>query len=664
VKVSAVNRFGEKAGFSNYGNVDLAAPGADVLTTQVFPQYAPIDGTSFSAPYVAAAVAMVLSAGVQRHEAGAVEPEAVTILKDNADSRGRPTPDPELGAGIVDLEAALRNTGGVSIAFVQPVAGTVIDTRTLRVQVVLRRVLNNELANITVRLNGDPLPRSLWEAGAVIIRERKVVSLDFSVSLPGEGRHTISVEAIGEDGVPGSRATQVVVKARVQNAGLAMFSTPYIITSPPEEVFGSDAILARYLPTEGTYARYSATNRDPRASFTPPDAQVRPDGSNTPTPPRGLGYFVRNTAPAFILGNEQVDTDTAYLIPLQPGWNMIGNPFPFNVPWVACEVEIVGAGGIRQRLSLQEAADREYIRLQIYRYVPLTGEYTWRTAPLGELIAWQAHWVRALKPCTLVVPPVGSLRSRPDETPRVAPAPSDGWLVRLIARSGDREDANNFIGTASSASDELANEDVEKPPAFQSYVALTILEPRTRSALAQDLRRNARRTQRWEIEVATDQPNADVTLQWNQELPVPKGTRLVLIDQVTGERISMLHKSSYRFRTDETSRRRFVIEAQPARTSRLQVTNVSVTQTRGNQFAIQYALNSEATVQVLVQDATGKTIARLQSGTRSSGVSTATWNGRTDTGIAVPPGTYQVQIIATGDDGEVVRVARPLVIAR
>jgi len=664
VKVSAVNRFGEKAGFSNYGNVDLAAPGADVLTTQVFPQYAPIDGTSFSAPYVAAAVAMVLSAGVQRHEAGAVEPEAVTILKDNADSRGRPTPDPELGAGIVDLEAALRNTGGVSIAFVQPVAGTVIDTRTLRVQVVLRRVLNNELANITVRLNGDPLPRSLWEAGAVIIRERKVVSLDFSVSLPGEGRHTISVEAIGEDGVPGSRATQVVVKARVQNAGLAMFSTPYIITSPPEEVFGSDAILARYLPTEGTYARYSATNRDPRASFTPPDAQVRPDGSNTPTPPRGLGYFVRNTAPAFILGNEQVDTDTAYLIPLQPGWNMIGNPFPFNVPWVACEVEIVGAGGIRQRLSLQEAADREYIRLQIYRYVPLTGEYTWRTAPLGELIAWQAHWVRALKPCTLVVPPVGSLRSRPDETPRVAPAPSDGWLVRLIARSGDREDANNFIGTASSASDELANEDVEKPPAFQSYVALTILEPRTRSALAQDLRRNARRTQRWEIEVATDQPNADVTLQWNQELPVPKGTRLVLIDQVTGERISMLHKSSHRFRTDETSRRRFVIEAQPARTSRLQVTNVSVTQTRGNQFAIQYALNSEATVQVLVQDATGKTIARLQSGTRSSGVSTATWNGRTDTGIAVPPGTYQVQIIATGDDGEVVRVARPLVIAR
>jgi hypothetical protein len=52
--------------------------------------------------------------------------------------------------------------------------------------------------------------------------------------------------------------------------------------------------------------------------------------------------------------------------------------------------------------------------------------------------------VRALKPCTLVVPPVGSLRSQPDDAPRVAPAQSDGWLLRLIARSGDREDANNL----------------------------------------------------------------------------------------------------------------------------------------------------------------------------------------------------------------------------
>ncbi|MCS7190828.1 MAG: S8 family serine peptidase, partial [Fimbriimonadales bacterium] len=509
-------------------------------------QYDYVQGTSFASPYAAAAVALVLSAGVPRHTQNDPEPPAVTTLKDTADPRGRNVPDPELGAGIIDLEAALRGVGGVSIAFLEPTAGTTIDTRFLRVRVVVRRVLNNDPANIqNVRLNGDPLPRSLWEPTAVVNPQQRTITLDFVLTLPGEGRHVITVEAIGQDGVSGSNSTRVITRAYVQNAGLAMFSTPYNLTQTPEEIFGNDVILARYLPEQGTYVRYSAANRDPRASFNPPNLAVRPDGSNTPTPPRGVGYFVRNTSPAFLLGNEQIDTNTAYLIPLQPGWNMIGNPFPFNVPWAACEVEIMGAGGQVQRISLQEAADREYIRLQIYRYVPLTGEYTWRTAPLGELIAWQAHWVKALKPCTLVVPPVGSQRSRADEPSRVVPERVDGWLLRLIARSGDREDANNLIGTATQASDELGREDVEKPPAFKSYVALNILEHRTRSALAQDLRRNARRTQRWEIEVTTDQPDAEVTLQWSQELPLPKGTRLTLIDQTTGERISMLQHSSY-----------------------------------------------------------------------------------------------------------------------
>lgn len=55
-----------------------------------------------------------------------------------------------------------------------------------------------------------------------------------------------------------------------------------------------------------------------RASFNPPGVGVRPDGSNNPTPPRGLGYFLRTTSPAFILGDQQVDTNTAYLIPLEP----------------------------------------------------------------------------------------------------------------------------------------------------------------------------------------------------------------------------------------------------------------------------------------------------------------------------------------------------------
>ncbi|MCS7065716.1 MAG: hypothetical protein NZL85_05505, partial [Fimbriimonadales bacterium] len=328
--------------------------------------------------------------------------------------------------------------------------------------------------------------------------------------------------------------------------------------------------------------------------------------------------------------------------------------------------EVEGQAGVRQRFNILEAADKEYIRPQIYRYIVLTGEYTWRTAPLGELLAWQAHWIRVLKPCTLIVPPLGTTRSQSEvsDNPRVSPQTRDGWLIRLIARSGDREDANNFIGVSAHARDEIGSEDVEKPPSFQSYVQLRVMEPRSRAVLAQDLRRAGKRSMRWELEIATDKPSAEVTLRWQQEMPLPPGMRLTLIDSLTGQRIAMNRQSAYTFRTDENSRRRFVIEAQPARMSQLRITNLNVIGTRGNQVTIQYALNATASVQVLVQDAAGRTIARLMGGTRSAGLNTVTWTGRTDTGVAVPPGAYQIQVVATGEEGEIARAVRPLVITR
>jgi subtilisin family serine protease len=673
VRVSAVGPDGTKASYSNYGRIDLAAPGGDtqagrqggVLSTEVGGRYEYTEGTSFAAPYVSAAIALVLSAGVRVHRLDDAIPPAVEILQETANPMGRAVPDPELGWGIIDVGAAMRGLSGASITILNPVNNSFTDTKRVRIHVVVRR---STLTQIRLFFEGEEIPRAQWQPFASVSADGKTITIiGYELVLPGEGRFQFTVTAVGQDGSTSTTTSNIIVRPRLQPAGLAMFATPYRVDRTPEELFGADAILARYLPSQGRYARYSGSGvREPEASFNPPGVNVRPEGSAIPTPPRGLGYFLRTNTPAFILGDEYIDPNTAYMIPLEPGWNMIGNPFPYAVPWSACEIEVEGQAGVRQRLSILEAADKEYIRPQIYRYIGLTGEYTWRTAPLGELLPWQAHWLRVLKPCTLIVPPLGTGRSRSDESdnPRVAAETRDGWLLRLIARSGDREDANNFIGTSSRARDELSSEDVEKPPAFQSYVQLRVIEPRSRAALAQDLRRAGKRTMRWELDITTDKPNAEVTLHWQQEVPLPPGMRLTLVDSLTGQRISMNRQSAYTFRTDESSRRRFVVEVQPARLSQLRITQLNVLSTRGHQVTIQYALNTTATVQVMIQDATGRTLARLTGGTRSAGLNSATWNGRTDEGVAVPPGTYQIQIIATSEEGEVARAVRPLLITR
>ncbi|MCS7300507.1 MAG: S8 family serine peptidase [Fimbriimonadales bacterium] len=676
VNVSATGPTGEPAEYTNYTGITVAAPGGDfnyglqggvLSTSSTSQQYTYENGTSLASPYVAAAVALLLSAGVPRHSGEVQEPPVVTILKETADPRGRRVPDPYLGAGIINMEDAMRGQGKPTVAFDQPVAGTITDTRAVRVRVIVRRVRDNSVENIlNVRLNGQPLERSLWANSAAVDTTQRVIVLDFEITVPAEGRYEIVVEAVGDQGEVARGTTSFNVRPQVFQPGVQMVAIPYAVDRRPEEVFGVEAVLARYLPEQGVYARYTASNPDPRAGFNPPGLAVRPQGTDIPTPPRGVGYFLYARSSAAVLGGSLVDTNRAYLIPLQEGWNMIGNPFPFNVPWGACEVEIFGAGGQVQRLSMQEATEREIIRPQIYRYLPLTGAYTWRTAPLGELLAWQAHWVKALKPCTLVVPPVGSLRSRSEDAPaRVQPAAGSGWLLRLTARSGNREDQNLFIGVDPTARDEVGREDVEKPPAFQSYLALQLNHPRTRTALAQDLRSSARRAQRWEVSVETDAPDSEVTLQWSQERAVPKGVRLTLIDAVSGARVNMLQQSSYQFRVGSETRRQLIIEATPSRASQLRITSVSATPTRSGEFAIQYALSDEATVSVIVRDASGRVIRQLQqSQSRSRGAHTTTWNGRTDAGVAVPPGTYQVQITATSDTGEVARTALPIVLTR
>ncbi len=673
VNVSATGPTGEPASYTNHVGIDLAAPGGDsnfgerglVLTTSSTPeQYLAEQGTSLASPYVAAAVALVLSSGVPRHTASDPEPPAVTVLKETADPRGRVVPDEYLGAGIINMEDALAGVARVSVAFSQPVSGYVTDTRAVPVRLVVRRVRNDSVDSIrSVRLNGQSLDRSLWTQNVSFDTRRRAITLDFELQVPSEGRYELVAEAEGDDGSIGRGSTNFVVRPQVFPPGVQMISVPYSISLRPEEVFGVEVVLARYLPERGAYARYTQASPDPQASFAPPGLAVRPEGASAPTPPRGVGYFLYSRQQASLLGDTQIDLNRAYLIPLQEGWNMIGNPFPFNVPWAACEIEIVGAGGLTRRLGLAEAVEQEIIRPQLYRYVPLTGAYTWRTAPLGELLAWQAHWVKALKPCTLIVPPVGSQRSRPHDATLPA-EPNDGWLLQLTARSAEREDSSLFLGVSQTAREEIGREDVEKPPAFQSYLMTRLEHPHTRAALAQDLRPAAQRAQRWEVVVETDAPEAEVELLWKQVRAAPSHVRLTLIDAVSGARVNMLQSSSYRFRMGAEQRRRLIIEATPARRAALRITHASATKTRGGEFLIQYTLSAEATTSITVRDAAGKVIRQIPAQSRSRGAHSVSWNGRADNGVAVPPGSYQVHITATTDTGEVARTVVPVILTR
>ena len=131
IAVGAVNASKQMASFSNRaGSAQdhyLVAPGVNILAPAIGGGDALVSGTSFAAPHVSGAAALVLEAAPFLSAAQVVE-----LLLDSATDLGAPGPDPVYGRGLVNLEAALGPQGTLSVPLGDRVgeAGAVVgDTR-------------------------------------------------------------------------------------------------------------------------------------------------------------------------------------------------------------------------------------------------------------------------------------------------------------------------------------------------------------------------------------------------------------------------------------------------------------------------------------------------------------------------------------------------------
>ena len=121
--VGAVDRNGNSlAGFSNRcgasRNFCLVAPGVDIFTTQPGGGYATVDGTSFAAPHVAGAAAVLLQLFPN------LSPQdVVQILLDSATDLGAAGVDVVYGHGLLSFDDAVAPLGVLSVPLATTAAG-------------------------------------------------------------------------------------------------------------------------------------------------------------------------------------------------------------------------------------------------------------------------------------------------------------------------------------------------------------------------------------------------------------------------------------------------------------------------------------------------------------------------------------------------------------
>lgn len=106
IAVSATNKNDSIATYSNHGNyVDIAAPGTDILSTDINGTYVTMTGTSMATPIVSGVAALILSKNPF------LSPDEVeNILLKSSKDLGAKGKDNSFGYGRVDAAAALKET--------------------------------------------------------------------------------------------------------------------------------------------------------------------------------------------------------------------------------------------------------------------------------------------------------------------------------------------------------------------------------------------------------------------------------------------------------------------------------------------------------------------------------------------------------------------------
>lgn len=123
VAVGAVDQHGRVAPFSSRGEqVDLCAPGADVLSTWPGGGYARLSGTSMAAPFVSGVVALLLAK--HRNRGGrtpvANQQQLLEHLRRTAVDAGPTGRDPHYGFGLIDPGAVLGHAEAAAALVIGP----------------------------------------------------------------------------------------------------------------------------------------------------------------------------------------------------------------------------------------------------------------------------------------------------------------------------------------------------------------------------------------------------------------------------------------------------------------------------------------------------------------------------------------------------------------
>jgi hypothetical protein len=440
------------------------------------------------------------------------------------------------------------------------------------------------------------------------------------------------------------------------SAGLHLIGIPVQLDNPDvQSLFGfQNKQWATYNPATGQYVQH-------------------PDSATAAQIGRGYWVLLPNAVQPTIVGNLP-DPEQSYTVALQPGWNLIANPWTEPLVWnrAANQVRVNGV-----LYALDSSSAQQFVEPYLWGWEPnpsnpQQGRYrlVYDAQLLNgidhQLQPWRGYWIYAHQACELILPTPEVAATMPT---RAAPRENrGGWSLRIGAHLGDQYD-EVMLGV-SGTEQGLQVAMPPAPPSRSAVGGVQLRLIRDGAPMEAELLPRTRHQRTWTLELSvppSDEPRTRTVLLTTPDIAqLPRGVNPVLRDLETGERRFLRGSAGWQIAVPaEGLTRRYELTLVP--TSRLlRIMNLQVHggRSNGGQFIVQFVLSDAARITAVIEQ-NGKTLRTLEQGrSRSIGTHQLVWDGRDQQGRALPPGAYTLMLTAETEDGQIARATAPIVITR
>ncbi len=347
----------------------------------------------------------------------------------------------------------------------------------------------------------------------------------------------------------------------------------------------------------------------------------------------GKGYwFVKNgnfDIPVYDMVMPRLDSSAILSIPLQTGWNIIGNPFNKNITWQT----VLEANGLPSSVQLYGYSGMYITSVYLE---PFKGYYYFNETNLTNLKIPYPFGRDRLNTSTLAVK----------------------WKVQLSFESDINQDSENYIGIAPLAKAGMDYLDGRKPPLFLDQGFLYFSRPEwdgKYSRFNSDFRPALGEGQVWNFEVSNPR-KSEGHLDFSGIENIPEEYQVLLINVLNNVPIDIRKRNSYLYETvSKTMQFKLIVGSEKfvqQEISNLIPESFELVQNFPNPFnnstSISIKLPYESLLRLDVYDQIGKHIKTLLDARYPSGVHTVRWDATDNQAKPVASGVYFYRLMSDG----------------